>query len=132
MAGALMSRQTIFRNARPESGYTELSNQLLHFQGLSLEARGFQAYFLSQKLDWRFNMKHAREKLDIGETKAVRIMKELKAAGFIRMIQERNADGTMGAVVYEFTDVPHVFNGSEPSRSGEIHPAVDRSVQIRG
>jgi len=108
-----MSRQTIYRNARPDSGYAEISNKLLQCKGLSLDARGFQAYFFSQKFDWRFNMAHARRELDIGESKAERLVRELIEHGFIRKSAVSRSNGTLGPLVYEFTDVPFTFEPNE-------------------
>lgn len=104
-------RQTIFRNARPETGFTTLSNQLLNHGTLSSEALALAAAILAKVETWKFNLAWARKRFDWGETKSEKIMRELIAEGFVRKLpQQRLANGEWTPVIYEFTDVPHTFD----------------------
>jgi hypothetical protein len=118
-----MSKQkTIFRNARPETGFTPLSNKLLNHETLSCEAMALQAVILAKVETWLFNLAWARKRFGWGETKSQNVIRELIEEGFVRKLpQQRIARGEWGAVIYEFTDVPHTFD----DRAVEITQRLD-------
>lgn len=104
-----MKHQTIFRNARRETGYTQISTILLNDKELSAEALALAVTIISKPIDWIFNLSWARSRFGWGETKSERIARELIARGFARKRRHREEDGTLGPMVYEFTDVPNEF-----------------------
>ena len=141
-----MAHQTIFRNARADTGYTIISTLLLNDDDLSAEALALAVSIISKPLTWEFNLAWARKRFGWGETKSERIARELIARGFARKHRHRGDDGTLGPVVYEFTDVPNKFSHSaeiavwpkaEKNHSAEIaerahHSAENHSAEFCG
>ena len=105
--------QTIFRNARADTGYTIISTLLLNDDELSADALALAVAIISKPITWEFNLAWARKRFDWGETKSERTARELIARGFARKHRHREPDGTLGPMVYEFTDVPHKFSKSD-------------------
>jgi hypothetical protein len=106
--------QSICRNASPQRPFTQILNTLLRDYGLSLDATGFLVRFLAMPPDWRASLEWARSKFGIGEQKCERVVKELIAAGYCRKKpRERNPDGSFCPVLYEFTDLAHVFGDAD-------------------
>lgn len=123
--------KTIFRRRR--SRYTSISNTPLRDRSLALDAVGFLACIMSLPEDWDFNRAWARKRFDIGREKLDRIIKDLTAAGYIRRMQEREADGRMGASIYIFTDEPGDFGDDEdappaPEKPLPGNPAAGQSA----
>ena len=105
--------QTIFRNASPRRSYTQICNEMLQNYELSLDATGFLVRILSLPPQWDFCKAWAQDKFGIGEQKLERILKETARLGYSRFTRGRLEDGTLGRVVYSFTDVPGVFEDDD-------------------
>lgn len=97
--------KTVNRRAAESGGaYSQLGNAMLQDSSISDEARGVLCRALSRPLDWRFSMRQ------VGNAgKGYRICRELILAGYVRRTRERKADGTLGRIEFEFTDVPNTF-----------------------
>jgi hypothetical protein len=118
--------QTIFRNAAP-GAYTSISNQLLQCKGLAADVRGFVCTLLSFPRDWAFNYAWAEDQFGMGERKLKRIIRDAKAAGFMKTVREHNAGGVFtGNTLYLFTDVPHQFSplGGDESTVSAVLPSM--------
>lgn len=126
--------QTIFRNASPTVGYTPISNALLQCKGLSPDVIGFIAALLSFPRDWSFNYEWAEAQFGIGEWKLLRIIRDAKAAGFMKVEKLRDAKGIYtGDTVYSFTDTPNTFADDAPNDASitVVSPATGKT-QPRG
>lgn len=127
--------QTIFRNARPETGYTQISSLLLNEPDLSAEALALAVAVISKPLDWNFGLAWARQRFGWGETKSEHVVRELISRGFVRKRPRRGGDGTWKGVVYEFTDVPFAFRAADiagaPIKKTPNRPAATANPEPR-
>ena len=121
------SRKTIFRHASADRRYTNVCNEALLGNDLSLDATGFLARIFSLPSHWDLCKVWAQERFGIGEQRLNRILKELADNGFLKTTQLRNQDGTHGKVVRKFTDIPGVFetefNECAHSKNISVAPA---------
>ena len=123
------SSGAICRNASPDKPFTLICNSALKDYSLSLDAVGFLVRFLSMPRDWSASLAWARKTFRIGEQKAERIIAELIERGYVRRAErERRTNGTLGPVLYEFTDLPFVF--ADNSHAVKTAPVVvDHAVK---
>ena len=112
--------KTILRGRRKKS-YTTISNSALQDENLSLEAVGLLVCILSLPTHWGFNRAHARHRFKVGREKLDRIIRELKASGYVRQTQERDESGRMGQSVYIFTEDAFDFDEDEPHTPNPYH-----------
>lgn len=112
--------KTILRGRRKKS-YTTISNSALQDENLSLEAVGLLVCILSLPTHWNFNRAHARQRFKVGREKLDRIIKELKALGYVRQTQERDESGRMGHSAYVFTEDAFDFDEDEPLTPNPYH-----------
>jgi len=96
--------------------YAVVSNALLNDQSLSFEARGVAAMLMSKPEDWDIRIEFVMEAGNIGRNKALRIMKELKDAGYLVHDQDRE-NGKFLKGEYTLCDFPQ---GMIPSASPEF------------
>ncbi len=84
--------------------YTMLKNAALRDAALTLEARGFLAFMVSQPPGWKVNINWLRRQLRVGRDKIYRIINELVEAGYCIRIQGRDSSGAWQPIYYEFID----------------------------
>jgi hypothetical protein len=73
---------------------------------LSFDARGVLAFILTFPSNWQFGLAWLCRDQGIGRDRARRIIRELVDAGYCQRGRARNADGTLGAYEYVFSDEP--------------------------
>ena len=111
--------QTIFRVANRHKPYSQLGNAMIRDGRLSWEARAVLSFILSFPTDWQFSLSWFCRETNTGRDKARRVVRELEAAGYCARERNRNADGTLGAFEYVFTDEP-----------GDIQPAPEKASVV--
>lgn len=113
-------RQTIFRIKRHTSDFFLYHRQTAQDRNLSLEARGMLAYLLSKPEDWEVQPGDLEQGCSRG--KVYKIMRELKNAGYMREVIERDKKGYITDRYYEVYEVPQldpVLQDQVPTRSSE-------------
>lgn len=115
--------------------YTIVDNTVLQNVNLSFEARGFLAYLLSLPDDWNFTVRGLVKMTGCNKSVILRLMNELKAAGYIQLVTNKDKSGKFTAsswIIYEeafenhipqkrnteFTE--HGENGTRSSRNTEF------------
>ena len=81
--------------------FTVVSNDLAHDARLSWEARGFLVYLLSLPDDWNFNIKGLVSQTGTKKDVILRLVKELKEAGYISIKQETGKRGVFTVKTWE-------------------------------
>lgn len=110
--------------------YTMIARALAEDERISFEARGVLLYLLSKPDDWVPRNTDLQRNGHIGERQLARILRELKAAGYMRREKMRGADGryVWSTVIYEESQEPYCQNSSmEPYRHnpGMDNPSMD-------
>lgn len=105
--------QTMFRMCEDDT-YTSVCNRPFKDKRLSLEARGLLVSLLSLPKNWQFNRAWARAEYGVGRGKMDKLIKQLKLAGYMRFIQERDAHGKMTKSVYLFAANPDILARQSP------------------
>lgn len=95
----------MIHRAEHTNDYTVIQNQLLTDGRLSLEARGFMAYVLALPDDWNFSIKGLAYQLGITERAVMKIVKELKAAGYIEQTKTKDGSGKFNGYVWEVAEL---------------------------
>lgn len=102
---------SIVRAPRPESGWYALDKRISEDERLSWAARGLLVYLLGKPDNWRVSVEHLRKQTEAARIRTGRdgvyaLLGELQAVGYVRAIQERRGDGTLGAVEYQVNEQP--------------------------
>lgn len=97
--------------AEHTDGYFCLLNSVARDSRLSFEARGFLVYLLSMSDEWEFSIKGLAFETQLSKHTIMRLVTELKNAGYIKQSRERNERGQLGAPVWEVYEAP-VLEGS--------------------
>ncbi|RNC77071.1 hypothetical protein DA717_12320, partial [Piscirickettsiaceae bacterium NZ-RLO2] len=79
----------IVRIHRKEKDFVVLDKQFLNDEGLSFRAKGVLSYLLSLPDDWKVSRSHLAKISQDGPTSVNSTLKELKEAGYILLISER-------------------------------------------
>ena len=91
--------------------YTTLPNEIFN-SGLSFEAIGLLAYFLSLPKEWVIYKSQLHSQLNIGREKLDRMFKELQKNGYVISIKKHSSNGQLSYdhVVYDkpFNDEPEM------------------------
>ena len=82
----------VHREEHNES-YSIIDNAVLQNVNLSWEARGFLAYLLSLPNDWNFTVRGLVKQTGSSKNVILRLMNELKAAGYIKLERKKDKDG---------------------------------------
>ena len=88
------------------NNYLIIQNEALRDPELSLEARGLLAYMLTFADDWQFSLEGIKAQTGIGTQKAVRLVKELQAAGYLIIKTQIKKNGQFGGAVWELRETP--------------------------
>ena len=81
--------------------YMVISNRIARDERLSLEARGLLVFMLSMSDDWSFSVKGLMSQTGLKRSVILRIVKELKDAGYISYSQEHEKGGKFTAKTWE-------------------------------
>lgn len=116
----------IRRAARPDIGYTTLSNEPPNDPGLSWGAKGMLWYLLCKPDDWEAKMSILFEASSDGEHATRSDFKELEQAGYIQ--RTKGFDDQTGRVVWDYVvfDTPQVRPPTQPAR--EKKPKAEPSA----
>ena len=100
-----------------KTDFTRIANSALRDDRLSLEARGLLSFMLTMSDQWEFSIKGLAYQHGVGEKTIMRLVKELKAAGYI--IQERHKDkkGVIDSCtwhIYESSTLPSTHSVDSP------------------
>lgn len=96
------------------SNYTVLPNDIFK-AGLSIEAIGLLAYFLSLPSDWVIYKTTLHTTLKVGRDKLNSIFKELTNSGYVISVEKRQN----GKIIYEHIVYDKPFNG-EPANQNNV------------
>ena len=114
-----MRARTIYRLANGQTPHTTLANSMHQDKRLSIEARGLLGSILSRPIDWRFNLTWLMREHNIGREKARRLLRECECHGYCHRQRARSERGTLGPMVYVFTDDPEAFKKQFPEPEPE-------------
>lgn len=95
----------VHREEHNES-YTVIDNCVLQNVNLSWEARGFLVYLLSLPNDWNFTVRGIVKQTGSSKSVVLRIMEELKAAGYIRLERKKDKNGRFIQSSWHVYEVP--------------------------
>ena len=101
---------------KKDGNYTFVDNALLRDTRLSIKARGLMACIISLPDSWDFSVAGLCVVLGEGQISVRNGLKELAAHGYLSVTRQREANGRMGRMMYEFFETP---GGSPESRRGE-------------
>lgn len=108
---------SIFRSVHDrENPYFQMRRDTAQNRSLSFMARGALAYLLSKPDGWRCTLKDLMAEGDIGRDRAYGIMDELKDAGHLEQVEERDENGHFQYInnIYEtprpLPEKPHTAN----------------------
>ena len=76
-----------------KENFTIIDNFVLQNINLSWEARGFLVYLLSLPNDWSFTVRGLMKQTGSSKSTILRLMNELKAAGYIKLVKNKDKDG---------------------------------------
>lgn len=94
---------TLFRNARKKN-FTQISNSLLNDDKVTLEAKALLTIFLSNKEDWKIQMKEIIKRSKNGRDAHYRALDELIEHGYVARVEIRNKSGVIEKREYIFSD----------------------------
>ena len=91
-----------------KDNFTMIQNDLLNDTSISFEAKGFLVYLLSLPDFWEFSINGLSFSTGLGRTTIMRLVKELKKAGYL--VQKRKQDklGKIVACSWELYETPTV------------------------
>ncbi len=117
----------IVHRDKHRSGYTYVSNALMHDRRLSLNARGLLMIVLSLPEKWEFTISGLAVMCGISQDAVNRCIKELCALGYAEVRQLKDGKGRFSQKDYLFYEAPE---SSEPSPEKPVtdNPATDEPV----
>lgn len=95
--------------------YAAVPNAVLRDVNISIGARGLLAMLMTHSEKWRFNRKNIMSKCGCGAAKYNRMINELKAAGYLKIIPIQGENGKLDG--HNWIINPH------PTADAEIDPA---------
>ena len=95
----------VHREEHNES-FTIIDNSILRNINLSWEARGFLAYLLSLPNDWNFTVRGLVKQTGSSKSVILRIMTELKDAGYIKLERKKDKDGRFTQSSWHIYETP--------------------------
>ncbi len=107
MPGGWLGDIMIIR-ADHKNNFMVIQNQLAQDDRLGFEARGFMLFLLSLPDDWIFSIKGLAQMTETSERTIMRLVKELKAAGYIEQKREQNDRGQFVGYSWAVYEVPEL------------------------
>lgn len=93
-----------------DKDYTRVKNGFVNDESLSLEAKGFMLVLLSFPDDWEFSIKGLAYRLKLSEYNVMRLIKELKSAGYVTQKKVKNKRGQFVTYEWDVYDLPELNN----------------------
>lgn len=118
----------LITNHRHYRDFTNIPNELLQREDLSIFSRGLLCYLLSLPDDWRINVSVISEKFQESERKILVSLKELIELGYCKR-EPRRVDGKLAGQHYFITDIPFDFS-VPPKNEGTATPQNSRPTEI--
>lgn len=107
----MSDRITVIRAPRDGAhAYFAISRALAQDERLTFEARGILAYLLSKPGDWEVRPDDLQRAGNCGRDRIYRILKELRAAGYLHRDRVHQANGTFKWGPYRVYEVPFTEN----------------------
>ena len=91
----------MIHRAEHESDYMLISNGVARDSRLSFEARGLLVFMLSMSDDWNFSVKGLMSQTGLKRSIVIRLVKELKDAGYISQDVEHGKGGKFTATTWQ-------------------------------
>lgn len=91
-----------------DKDYTRVKNGFVFDESLSLEAKGFMLVILSFPDDWDFSIKGLAYRMKLTEYTVMRLIKELKSAGYITQRKVKNKQGQFITYDWDIYDLPEL------------------------
>lgn len=107
MLGGWLGDFMIIR-ADHKNNYMVIQNEIAQDSRLGFEARGFMLFLLSLPDDWIFSIKGLAQMTETSERTIMRLVKELKAAGYIEQKREQNDRGQFVGYSWAVYEVPEL------------------------
>lgn len=91
---------------RRQSNFAAIPNAAMRDVSLSIEARGLLALMMGMGDDWTYRMSDLMKRCCVGKEKYQRMIRELKAAGYLEIVPVRADGGKMDGFDYIIHDEP--------------------------
>ena len=98
----------MIHRAEHNDNFTRVQNQLITDSRLSFEARGFLMFVLSLPDDWTFSLNGLANLAGISRNITMRLIKELKAAGYVTQERRKDLKGKIDACEWHIYETPTV------------------------
>src|SRR5690349_1332936 len=119
----------IYRAPRPESGYSQIRNDVLRAERLSYRARGLLATILSHTDNWATSAEAMARQGQEGRDGIRTALTELETAGYLKREKRQDAQGgwSTQAIVY---DTPQSHAVQEALEGLEIAPTTGNPSSV--
>ncbi len=97
---------TIIRVAHGHAPYTVIDRRVLEDERLSWAARGILGYLLAKPDDWQLRIGDLRRRGDLGRDALYRVLKQLRAHGYVERRVLRDPRGRIAEIDYLVHEVP--------------------------
>jgi len=97
----------MIHRAEHQEQFVLITNTALRDKNITLAARGLLAFMLTFADEWSFNFETIAEQTGATRHEVRQTLKELKSAGYIQIIQEKNAAGKFTSKTYEVFESGH-------------------------
>ena len=124
------------RSHRPDRKYAAIPNDAMRNPALSIEARGLLALLMTYSDHWEFKRDHLLEVTGMGKDRFGKVMGELVAAGYVRMVPLRDAGGHLAGRTWlicdDGTDVREMPTSADVREIRRpVNPTSGKSAPIR-
>lgn len=118
------------KRAPRDRSFTMIDNRTLADSDLKWEVLGVLVYLLSKPDDWEVKTSHLINEREGGRTKMLRILNELKKAGYVVLVFDRDSAGRITGQHYEVFERP-VVAADEPVAESETEGPCSRKSGFR-
>ena len=118
----------MIERAEHKDNFVQVSNDTVRDDRLSLEARGFLVFLLSLTDEWDFSVSGLSYQLNLSPQIVARLIKELKACGYIRMTKHKNSKGRFDGYEWTITELSK-NRGSEKPKLGKTETRENRNTE---
>ena len=98
----------MIHRAEYDKDYTRVKNGFVQDMSLSLKAKGLMLVILSLPDDWDFSIKGLSYMTNLSEQVVMKLVKELKSAGYITQKKVKNKQGQFVSYEWDVYDLPEL------------------------
>ena len=98
----------MIHRAEYDKDYTRVKNGFVQDMSLSLKAKGLMLVILSLPDDWDFSIKGLSYMTNLSEQVVIKLVKELKSAGYITQKKVKNKQGQFVSYEWDVYDLPEL------------------------